>query len=295
MGPAQIAQMHWLKFDRLPRLCESDLAAVHQMPRVVPCSMRAFAARTRAAKMAVNRYYRCLDDLTGAEYYFDPRTGKPRRRSQRRNHSVMPAPVERCGSGRWRTDYFHHSRPLHASDAPDLFPAFFSSRLVLSRSQPGRFGVSRAEVALFRAPLPRFLSLYAATLFSPEKQQTFTPPRFCPRTTQNIAQIKQGRPGGPSPKSWESLTSPRRSSFPPERRSWCPCATSAPRSRPPSEQFACFTFTTVPPDDTASSKDDVHASFEYRPSETLLARQVQNAIEITQGSLSPSFVLFHLP
>ncbi|CAM9138462.1 unnamed protein product [Ectocarpus sp. 12 AP-2014] len=38
--------------------------------------MRAFAARTRAAKMAVKRYYRCLDGLTGAEYYFDPKTGK---------------------------------------------------------------------------------------------------------------------------------------------------------------------------------------------------------------------------
>lgn len=26
--------------------------------------------------MAVKRYYRCLDDLTGAEYYFDPKTGR---------------------------------------------------------------------------------------------------------------------------------------------------------------------------------------------------------------------------
>ncbi|CBN75312.1 conserved unknown protein [Ectocarpus siliculosus] len=38
--------------------------------------MRAFAARTRAAKLAMKRYYRCLDGLTGAEYYFDPKTGK---------------------------------------------------------------------------------------------------------------------------------------------------------------------------------------------------------------------------
>ncbi|CAM9599254.1 unnamed protein product, partial [Scytosiphon promiscuus] len=37
---------------------------------------RAFAAQTRVSKMAVKRYYRCLDDLTGAEYYFDPKTGK---------------------------------------------------------------------------------------------------------------------------------------------------------------------------------------------------------------------------
>lgn len=36
---------------------------------------RAFSAQTRAAKMAVKRFYRCLDDLTGAEYYFDPKTG----------------------------------------------------------------------------------------------------------------------------------------------------------------------------------------------------------------------------
>lgn len=26
--------------------------------------------------MSVKRYYRCLDGLTGAEYYFDPKTGK---------------------------------------------------------------------------------------------------------------------------------------------------------------------------------------------------------------------------
>lgn len=38
--------------------------------------MRAFAAQTRVSKMAVKRYYRCLDDLTGAEYYFDPKTGR---------------------------------------------------------------------------------------------------------------------------------------------------------------------------------------------------------------------------
>lgn len=30
--------------------------------------------------MAVKRYYRCLDGLTGAEYYFDPKTGNRARR-----------------------------------------------------------------------------------------------------------------------------------------------------------------------------------------------------------------------
>ena len=43
---------------------------VHRFSRV-----RAFAAQTRVSKMAVKRYYRCLDGLTGAEYYFDPKTG----------------------------------------------------------------------------------------------------------------------------------------------------------------------------------------------------------------------------
>ncbi|CAM9548670.1 unnamed protein product [Pylaiella littoralis] len=37
---------------------------------------RVFSAQTRVSKMAVKRFYRCLDDLTGAEYYFDPKTGK---------------------------------------------------------------------------------------------------------------------------------------------------------------------------------------------------------------------------
>lgn len=38
--------------------------------------VRAFQARVRASKLALTRYYRCLDGLTGAEYYFDPNTGE---------------------------------------------------------------------------------------------------------------------------------------------------------------------------------------------------------------------------
>lgn len=38
--------------------------------------VRVLQAQTRVAKLAITRYYRCLDELTGAEYYFDPKTGK---------------------------------------------------------------------------------------------------------------------------------------------------------------------------------------------------------------------------
>ncbi|CAM9128740.1 unnamed protein product [Ectocarpus fasciculatus] len=58
------------------RELERHNARLNWAASMLQTRMRAFAARTRAAKMAVKRYYRCLDGLTGAEYYFDPKTGK---------------------------------------------------------------------------------------------------------------------------------------------------------------------------------------------------------------------------
>ncbi|CAB1111933.1 unnamed protein product [Ectocarpus sp. CCAP 1310/34] len=75
---ASLLQTRWMKTHSKtrPGVARFTLRTLFVKIYCMQEQMRAFAARTRAAKMAVKRYYRCLDGLTGAEYYFDPKTGK---------------------------------------------------------------------------------------------------------------------------------------------------------------------------------------------------------------------------
>ncbi|CAM9742890.1 unnamed protein product, partial [Laminaria digitata] len=54
---------------------ERERAKVNWAASVIQTRRVTDESATRASKMALTRYYRCLDGLTGAEYYFDPKTG----------------------------------------------------------------------------------------------------------------------------------------------------------------------------------------------------------------------------
>lgn len=64
-----------LLFSLPPSVYRFSLYTCPGIPALLIIRFRIHLAITRAAKLALKRYFKCLDGPTGAEYYFDPKTG----------------------------------------------------------------------------------------------------------------------------------------------------------------------------------------------------------------------------